>query len=68
MEGAEPTPQAAVEARTLELAKGLGLDTGRLKVLHVPEEAVAEPARYSVDPASHALVKHPLRANLGAKP
>jgi len=68
MEGAPATPQAALESRTLQLAKELGLDTSRLRVLHVAEEALAEAAHYTVDPVSSTLVKRKLSAAVSPQP
>jgi hypothetical protein len=62
MEGAPVTAQAALESRTLQLAKELGLDTGRLRILHVAEEALTEAAQYTVDPVSSTLVKRKIAA------
>jgi hypothetical protein len=65
MEGAPDTSKADLEAQTLKLAKDLGLDTGKLQVLHVDESAIAEPAHYAVDPKSRTLVKQKPKAVAG---
>ena len=65
MEGAPDTSKKDLETQTVKVAKDLGLDTGRLQVLHVEEEALSEPARYSVDPAKRTLVKAKLPSRKG---
>jgi len=65
MEGAPDTSKADLEAQTLKLAKDLGLDTGKLQVLHVEESALEGPGRYAVDPKARTLVKQQLRAVAG---
>lgn len=47
------------------MAKDLGLDTGKLQVLHVEDSALAEPESYSVDPKSRTLVKQQFKAVAG---
>ncbi|MGL6235537.1 MAG: hypothetical protein ACRC20_09355 [Segniliparus sp.] len=65
IEGAAPTSKAELEAQTLAEAKRLGLPAEQLQVLHVDEEALAEPARYSVDLTTRKLVKGKQLAHAG---
>jgi len=67
IEGAPDTTKAELESQTLKLARDLGLDTARLKVMHVDEKALSEPGHYAVDPTSLTLVKRklPVRPSVG---
>lgn len=63
----EHPPEAELESQTLKLARDLGLDTTRLKVMHVDEKALCEPGHYAVGPTSLILVKRklPVRPSVG---
>jgi hypothetical protein len=67
MEGAPDTSQAELEAKTLRVAKNLGLDTKRLQVLHVEANEFAERARYSVDPLKRTLKREALPSRTGVR-
>ena len=56
MAGAKETPRDEIEARTLRLAKELGLKTGKLEILHVDADHLRPGMRYAVDPKTRKLV------------
>jgi hypothetical protein len=60
MDGAKETSEQEMEDRTLHLAKELGLNVGKLHIIHVDSRALAHGMRYSVDPQSRKLVGTPV--------
>ncbi len=57
MAGASESSKKQTEQRALYLAKDRGLDTKRLRILHVDDGALAPRTRYKVDPKTRTLVK-----------
>lgn len=58
IEGASDTPKAELESQTLKLARDLGLDTARLRVMHVDEKSAIRAG--SLRGGSH--IAHPREA------
>ena len=60
MEGAKNTSEQEMEARTLHLAKELGLNVENLHIVHVDSRVFAPGMRYSVNPQTRKLVGTPV--------
>lgn len=54
--GAEETPDDRMEERALALASERGIDTSRLKVLHIAPEQLKPYTFHSIDPQTLSLV------------
>jgi len=56
VEGADETPEARVEERTLELAADLGIDRATVRTLRIDESALEAGVRYAVDISRASLI------------
>jgi hypothetical protein len=56
IDGADETPEHLIEQRTLQLAKGLGVDVSQAQLLHVDARNIDPDKQYRVDPGKRCLI------------
>lgn len=57
MPGGRETSEKEMEQRIVHLAKGMGLETDNLHLLHVDPERLAAGSVYAVDPRTRTLIE-----------